>query len=129
MKQRTRNYRHIMKRYFEYSALFKDERAKFQPVDLNATVKNVVNDLELLVNEKKATLDIQALPEIEGRPGLIYQLFYNIIKNALKFNNGKPVIKIAEEKISQQAYDKHKLRKDRSYNCITIKDNGIGFDQ
>jgi two-component system CheB/CheR fusion protein len=119
----------LMKGMLEYSALFKNQKAKFQPVDLNATVKNILKDFELLVDEKKATLDIQALPEIEGVPILIYQLFYNIIKNALKFNNGKPVIKIAVEKVPPQAYDKNKLRKDRSYTCITIKDNGIGFDQ
>lgn len=119
----------LMKGMREYSALFKNEKTKFQRVDLTETVKNVLKGLELLVEEKKATLDIQALPEIEGIPVLIYQLFYNIIKNALKFNNGNPIIKIAEEKVSPQVYDKYKLRKDRNYACITIKDNGVGFDQ
>lgn len=47
----------------------------------------------------------------------------------MKFNNGKPVIKIAVENVTPDAYDKHKLKKNMNYACITIKDNGIGFDQ
>ena len=119
----------LMKGMLEYSALFKNEKVKFEHVDLNETIQNVIKDLELLIEENKAILEIQLLPEIEGAPVLIYQLFYNIIKNALKFNNGKLVLKIEAEKVSSQLGDKHKLREDKSYTCISIKDNGVGFDQ
>jgi two-component system CheB/CheR fusion protein len=113
----------------DYSTLLIGRQPVFQPVDLNATVKHICKDLELLIEEKHAQLNIAQLPTVDAVPILMYQLFFNIVKNALKFNNGKPIITITTEKISPEDYVEHNLKKDRRYTSISIKDNGIGFDQ
>jgi two-component system CheB/CheR fusion protein len=102
------------------------ERAK---VNVNDILNNIVDDLEIVINEKKTKLNIGKLPEIYAVPGQIHQLFQNLISNAIKFNEqDPPVITIAEEKISDDLADRLKI--DRSkYICITVQDNGIGFDQ
>jgi two-component system, chemotaxis family, CheB/CheR fusion protein len=119
----------LMKGMLEYSFLLKNHRNKCQPVDLNETVKNVLADMDLVIDEKHAVVNIAPLPVVDAEPVLMYQLFYNVLKNALKFNNGKPIIDITVSKISPEDYDKHGLKKGRDYVSIMIKDNGVGFDQ
>ncbi len=55
-------------------------------------------------------------------------MFQNLILNAIKFNESTPPeISITSEKIS--AEEAIKLGADPgNYNCIHIKDNGIGFE-
>jgi light-regulated signal transduction histidine kinase (bacteriophytochrome) len=55
-------------------------------VDINRLLKNVESDLELLIQQKKATLSYSGLPSVEGAPVLLYQLCYNLINNSLKFS-------------------------------------------
>jgi PAS domain S-box-containing protein len=89
-------------------------------VDLNEVLKNIESDLEILIQEKKATLVIAELPRIEGVPVLLYQLFYNLVNNSIKFSksNEPPVINI------QYAID---YVNDKPFAKIVLKDNGIGF--
>ncbi|MGZ5253775.1 MAG: sensor histidine kinase, partial [Flavitalea sp.] len=89
-----------------------------EPVDLNILVKNIEEDLELPLLQYNATIISERLPVIEGSPLLLFQLFYNLINNSLKFSRKDvvPVIKISSEKIEE-----NKVR-------ITISDNGIGFE-
>lgn len=91
-------------------------------IDLNAIIKNIQNDLELMIDQKKATLVFGGLPEIQGGKVLIHQLFYNLINNSLKFSeDGRPpVIRIDAQKDTQEG-----VRMD----VISVSDNGIGFDQ
>lgn len=119
----------LMKGMLEYSFLLNNHQSKSQPVDLNTTVKNILTDLDLVIEEKNAILNIAHLPTVDAEPILMYQLFYNVVKNALHFNNGKPIINITVSELSPNDYDKHNLKKDRNYVSIGIKDNGIGFDQ
>ena len=60
-----------------------------QKIDLNEIIENIKTDLELIIYEKKSILIQVELPEIEGAPILIRQLFYNLINNALKFSRAK----------------------------------------
>jgi two-component system CheB/CheR fusion protein len=54
----------------------------------------VQQDFELKIREKKARVHISELPVIEGIGHQLSQLCYNLIDNALKFNNNKPEITI-----------------------------------
>jgi light-regulated signal transduction histidine kinase (bacteriophytochrome) len=88
--------------------------------NLNEIFKNIESDLEVLINEKKATINIQNnLPELEGAPILLYQLFYNIINNSLKFTRADvaPVITVSASTSNASGSA-----------VISISDNGIGFD-
>ena len=87
-------------------------------VDINRLLKNVESDLELLIQQKKATLSYSGLPSIEGAPVLLYQLFYNLINNSLKFSKSDTPCTIT---ITAAIGSTH--------TGIIVSDNGIGFDQ
>lgn len=91
-----------------------------EPVDLNTTLKNIEDDLEVLIAQKDAVVKRSVLPTIEGSAILLYQLFYNLIGNSLKFAkpDARPLIQIGAE-----------IEKSEGKNVvqITVSDNGIGF--
>lgn len=103
-----------------YSSLTAFEE-KFEPVDLNEIIRQIRDDLEVLIQEKRAMIAADVLPAIDGFPVLIYQLFYNLINNAIKFSkpDEAPHMRITSHVISLDG---------QSYTVIKVIDNGIGFD-
>lgn len=96
---------------------------QFEMTKLNEIVHEVLDDFELLIQEKKARIEIDELPEIEVNRGQIRQVFQNLIGNALKFSKVDeiPVIKIHCTKNNDNAVET---------DCyISVSDNGIGFDE
>jgi PAS domain S-box-containing protein len=95
-----------------------NQAPNFRKINLNVVMQEALQDLELTIKEKSATIDISPLPEIKGDPILLRQLFENIISNSLKYSKeGVPVqIQIANE-----------LQDDKL--IISFNDNGIGFDE
>ncbi|HKH59666.1 MAG TPA: ATP-binding protein [Flavitalea sp.] len=93
-----------------------------EPVDLNKIIKSIETDLELVINGKSATIKYGSLPTIDGAAVLLYQLFYNLINNSLKFTaTGKPpVISIAASVVNNNG---------EPFAEIRVQDNGIGFEQ
>jgi PAS domain S-box-containing protein len=91
-------------------------------VNLDEVMHNIESDLELLISQKKATIHYEHLPTIEGAAVLLYQLFYNLINNSLKFSSADtpPVIVISSSYIEK---DK------KQFVIINVEDNGIGFEQ
>jgi PAS domain S-box-containing protein len=104
-----------------YSVLNASEQP-IEELDLNEIVKNIESDLEISIQQKKATIKKGPLPTVEGAPVLIYQLFYNLLNNALKFSQAgvPPVIYISGQVAGSPV---HPMAE------IGIADNGIGFDQ
>ncbi len=106
----------------KYSSINFSEEQITSEIDLNEVFENIGNDLELLLEQKEAGIKINGLGTIQGVPLLIFQLFYNLIHNALKFSrNEQPVnIKIdgGRTEIDGQLYQK-----------VVITDNGIGFEK
>jgi PAS domain S-box-containing protein len=102
-----------------YSSISSYE-SKFEKIDLNDTVKSILGDLEVLIQDKKAKITVNELPKVEGIPILIHQLFMNLINNALKFSKETPRVTINWERV----------RKDHlMFAEITVADNGIGFEE
>ena len=93
-----------------------------ETIDLNDIMKSVETDLEIVIRRKGAVISTGSLPKIEGYPLLIYQLFYNLISNALKFAKAEfpPVIEVLYNQ---------EIIANRMFSRIVIKDNGIGFEQ
>ena len=90
----------------------------FEPVNLQQVVQDLQNEFELLIEQKRATLDFQDLPTIQAIPLQMSQLFGNLLSNALKYTRpDEPAV------ISIQV-----AREGNQYH-IRISDNGIGFDQ
>ena len=100
-----------------------------EPVLLRNIVDEVLSDLELVVSEKEAVINLGELPQIEGVPGQLRQVFQNIISNALKFSRKgeKPCITVSSELVEGCAFDAP-LSKSGDHCRVTISDNGIGFD-
>ncbi|HSH55384.1 MAG TPA: PAS domain-containing protein [Candidatus Limnocylindrales bacterium] len=90
----------------------------FKQINLNSTVKIVLEDLQTRINETSATIETDKLCAIEGDPLQIRLLLQNLISNALKYKQEgvAPVIRISSV--------------DTDEDCtISIADNGIGFDE
>jgi light-regulated signal transduction histidine kinase (bacteriophytochrome) len=70
--------------------------SKLEEVHLNHTIKDVIEDLELEMENKHACVDVQSLPTIRADKRQIQQLFQNLITNALKYSRPDvaPFIKI-----------------------------------
>lgn len=95
--------------------------ADFKKVNLNNLLNAVITDLELLIREKGASINLPTnLPEIEGIEVMLNQLFYNLINNALKFCEEQPRITI-EASVNKTG--------NTPVLKISVADNGIGFDQ
>jgi light-regulated signal transduction histidine kinase (bacteriophytochrome) len=108
-----------------YSTLNGSEQM-IEPIDLNAIIGYVEGDLELTIEEKKATILYEALPQLDGAPVLIYQLFYNLINNSLKFarSDAPPVIEVLANILHGPTEEQ-----DGEIVELVIRDNGIGFGQ
>gem|GEM_PF-1604325 len=103
----------------KYSSLSSSTEVFNERVSVNAIIDQILVELEVIVQEKEAVLNVEkSLPLIKGSQTLLYQLFYNLIVNALKFSstNSAPVIGV---KLKSQS---------DSFVEIVVEDNGIGFD-
>jgi hypothetical protein len=105
----------------------------FEEVDLNHVVRQVLNDLELETEEKKAEVQFRSLPVILGHPRQIQQAFQNLISNALKFHKPgqSPVIHITCQMVHGRdtSLKLSSEEQQQQYYLIEVSDNGIGFDQ
>ncbi|WP_165871536.1 PAS domain S-box protein [Flaviaesturariibacter flavus] len=98
-----------------YSSISEGEQAAGQ-VDLNEIIAQIRSDLEVLIADKEARIEAGPLPVLPGSSTLLYQLFYNILNNALKFAApGRPL----QVRISAEALP--------GATRISVADNGIGF--
>ena len=95
---------------------------EMEAVDLNEKVHQAIEDLDLDIEEKGATINIGKLPVVKGYKRQLQQLFQNLLSNALKYSKGDvpPVIDITAEEVEKAG---------RHYYLINVSDNGIGFDQ
>lgn len=112
----------------EYSRL--SSHVAFEKTNLNDIINEVLADLDYLTEEKKAVINLQKLPTISGIPSQLRQVFQNLIGNSLKFSKKDiaPQINISAEIIAEKRFDS-KPSASGKYCRITVKDNGIGFDQ
>jgi light-regulated signal transduction histidine kinase (bacteriophytochrome) len=103
----------------------------FVEVDLNTVIKGVLSDLEVRIEQTKAVLQVGVLPGIEADPLQMRQLFQNLISNALKFQPAgqQPVLEIHAEVIKGQFAGTPEEDPYAEQCQITIRDNGIGFEE
>lgn len=120
----------LIKDLLDFSRVSKIDE-QFADTDLNTVLKNIIDDFELLIIQRNAKINIQNLPIVKVIPVQINQLFYNLISNAIKFSEKEPIIDISFSIPVKEDVNKYKLAtiKNKKYIKITIKDNGIGFDQ
>lgn len=94
----------------------------FEQVDLNVLLKDVEADLELVIQQKSARLYYSDLLQVYAVPLLLYDVFYNLISNSLKFSQAgvAPNIIITSAIINKRGHP---------FTRIILQDNGIGFEQ
>jgi signal transduction histidine kinase len=119
----------LIKDVLSYSRLtISDE--KFLEVDLNEVMHSILEDFELMIEEKRAKINISNLTPVKGVSLQLLQLFSNLLSNSLKFCEKGPVITIHSEKIGKKDVARiRELSNEYDYVKITFTDNGIGFDQ
>lgn len=118
----------LIRDLLSFSLLSQIEK-KLVIVDLNETVKHVVDDFEGTIEIKKAIINVGPLPSVHAYPAHMNQLFTNLVDNALKFAKENPVVNITSSKLSNEDVEKYELDRAKKYVAITVSDNGIGFDQ
>lgn len=111
-----------------YSQL--SESTTFSVININQIISEIIADMELLIQEKKAVIQVDPIPGLEANPGQMRQVFQNILGNALKFSKDEvaPAIHISAELVEEKKIDSRPSPKG-SYCRIQIVDNGIGFDE
>lgn len=122
--------------------------APFAQVDLTAVARQVVDDLESHLGDAPSKVIVSDLPIIEADPGQMYQLFQNLIANALKFHRPgiEPVVKVfaevrtdpgeaptvvEQQGIKTEGIDNTGIQPaPGEQRCVIyVEDNGIGFDE
>ncbi|WP_218352829.1 sensor histidine kinase [Alteromonas lipotrueiana] len=103
----------------------------FTEVNLNNTVKSVVDDLEIAIEESEATLEIGALPTINADKSQAEQLMLNLLSNALKFSqpNVLPIVKVYSRTSEPEEIASFHNKDEFDWVTICVEDNGIGFEQ
>jgi PAS domain S-box-containing protein len=113
-----------------YSEVSNDEH-QFEQVDLNAVLKSVITDLEILIHDKGAIIKSDTLPTVKGVSFQCYQLFLNLISNSIKFSKDHepPLISISTRMVPGSEVPGQTLKQSGNYHFISVADQGIGFRQ
>jgi signal transduction histidine kinase len=94
------------------------DRPELKTLQLDEFLREIINDAKILANLKEQSIDaVELAPlSVKADPNQLYQLFFNLIDNAIKYtpHNGK--IWITLRKTDQNAE-------------IKIRDNGIGIEK
>lgn len=101
-----------------------EERTK---LDLSTVISEVTDDLEIIINDKKAQIKIGNLPVLKASKVQMRQLFANLITNAIKYSkpDNSPVIEISQI----DNFESEIPNQDNQFIKIQIKDNGIGMEK
>jgi light-regulated signal transduction histidine kinase (bacteriophytochrome) len=111
----TNRMQHLLDDLLEYSRIT-TEIKKYERVNLNEIVSECIENLKLSINESKAVIDHDPLPEVIAIRTHMVQLFQNLISNAIKFQSKRtPKIMIS-------------VKKDEDRYVFAVKDNGIGIN-
>ncbi|KAA0989903.1 ATP-binding protein [Dyadobacter aurulentus] len=103
----------------------------FEKLDLNAVLSEVLQELGTVIEERKAVMHADKLPELQVIPFQVRQLFINLISNGIKFTKTdvQPEIMITADKVSGEKIEHEKAVAGTQYQIISFADNGIGFEE
>jgi light-regulated signal transduction histidine kinase (bacteriophytochrome) len=110
----------------KYTRLKYDDN-NFEQVDLYHVIDEVKADLAESMGELSAVVTTGHLPQINGIPFLLKQLFSNLIANSVKYSvpGREPMVSVFADLQPVQVSPQDPSL----YHLIKVKDNGIGFEQ
>jgi signal transduction histidine kinase len=130
VKESAERMQNLLNDLLHYSHTSMSEK-KFEEVDLNKIISEVVQNLDEEIIEAGAKITYKKLPVIKGMPFQIKQLFENLISNSLKYKQDKslPVITIDHQLVDENVISDRNHKVSKQYIKINFRDNGLGFDQ
>ena len=95
-------------------------------VSLEKVIEDVCKEFKETIEDKKAILNVNKLPQLIGYSYQLHLLFSSLLDNALKFSKSTmaPVINITVADTEESD-----TRGERKYIKISFSDNGIGFEK
>jgi two-component system CheB/CheR fusion protein len=127
--QASNRMKSIITNVLNFSRLSAEDN-NFEEVKISDLIRDIHDDLEVLIKERNATIQVDADTKVEVIPGQLRQVFQNLISNSLKFSKPDvpPVISISSDTVSHKSVDATEELNGR-YCRITVTDNGIGFEE
>lgn len=100
----------------DYSRIGRSE-LQYRPVDVNSILQDITEDLKAIYSSADLHITIGDTPEVHGDRTMLFQVFSNLIGNAVKYSQHaeKGEISIQGEIEGNEV-------------CYRISDNGIGID-
>jgi signal transduction histidine kinase len=101
-----------------------------QQIDLNYILRKVMDDLHAQLDAKRAAVETEELPIVQGYPSQMLLLFRSLMENSIKFSKPDVPLRInltsTTVKKKQLPFDVHLSTEE--YHKIIFQDNGIGFE-
>ncbi|HJW18791.1 MAG TPA: PAS domain S-box protein, partial [Flavisolibacter sp.] len=102
-------------------------------VDMNQLMELVLEDLDLEIEDKEATVIVDTLFSMQGHQRQLQQAFQNLISNALKYSKPgvAPYVQVSFQQLAGKdtGLNLPEDEQEKIFNCISVSDNGIGFEQ
>ena len=94
-----------------------DSALALEAVDMNDIVKQVLENLCSIIEERNASVEVETLPEVIGRATELVQLLQNLIGNGIKYNvRSRPAIKVSVKSDGEEWF-------------FSVRDNGVGVPE
>ena len=96
-------------------------------LSLAEIIAEVMDDLEIIITDKKAQIEMGKLPTLKASKVQMRQLFSNLISNAIKYSktDSNPLIQISQI----DNFESEIPNPPHPFIKIQIKDNGIGMEK
>jgi PAS domain S-box-containing protein len=100
-------------------------------VDLNTVMREIENAHNEESPERKVIINYPKLPTVKGISFQLYQLFDNIVSNAVKYAKPDitPTVDVAFKVVNGKQVPHQGADFNTDYYQVTLADNGIGFEQ
>jgi two-component system CheB/CheR fusion protein len=106
------------------------EKFYFRRTNMDKLLQDLLEDFEVAIKEKDATIIVPEMPELDVMPGQFRQVLHNLLSNALKFTREgiRPVICFGVARLAERSFDSPQTA-DGPWCLISVSDNGIGFEE
>ncbi|MBL7736964.1 MAG: PAS domain-containing protein [Chitinophagaceae bacterium] len=124
------NMRNLIENLLEFSRTSRHSQP-FETVNLADILAEAKAEFELKIEETNAIVHAENMPLIRAIPSQMRQLLTNMLSNAIKFRKSgiPPEIVFTSKILSKEECKNYRLHNHKLWRQISIKDNGIGFEQ